>query len=246
MRRLGGFVLICAVLLIGRAVPAGAEFTENTIGCAGSAVVNGDEGSTVDVNADDSSVTLEETAGSADYEGSVATVTHHHFGEINLELGPGAVQVGSWKGANDTNQNAKQGTKDLPSALSNVPPGKYDLNGFHQGDEGRCAGRMTVKVAGSLFSSPISAGASILALLALVAFLVGVLRGKPILGAFAGVLLGLFGALVLVFARVVSSGSVLVVALPIALLVVGAVLAFIRSRAGGGSLDAPGEPPLPA
>jgi hypothetical protein len=248
MRRLGGFLFIVCLLLIGRAVPAGAEFTENTIGCAGSAVVHGDDGSTVSVNADDGEVTLQDTSGSADYDGSVATVTHHHFGEINLAVGPFDVQVADWQGKNDTNQSSKSGTKKLPSAMSNVPPGTYELSGFHQGDEGRCAGRMTLKVAGSIVSSPISAGSVVAALLFLFVFLFGILRGRPILAAVGGLLFGLFGGLDLVFGRVVGSGSILLAVLPPLLLVVGVVLALLRSRAGGGGGDVPAPPegPLPA
>jgi hypothetical protein len=233
------------LLLIGRAAPAAAEFTENDIGCAGSAVVHGDDGSSTSVNADDSTVKLEDTSGNADYTGSVATVTHNHFGEINLEVGPSSIQVGDWgPSKNDSDQSEKSGNKELPSTLSNVPPGKYDLNGFHQGDEGRCAGKMTVEVAGSLFSSPISMATSVFALLALLAFLFGVLRGRPILGAFAGLMLGLFGALDLVFARVLSSGSVVLMVLPLVLLVVGIVLSVLRMRAGRGPVST--EPPVPA
>jgi hypothetical protein len=247
MRRLGGFLLIVCLLLIGRAVPAGAELTENTIGCAGSAVVHGDDGSTVSVDAEDAEVTLQDTSGTADYEGSVATVTHHHFGEINLAVGPFDVQVADWKGKNDTNQSSKSDSYDLPSALSNVPPGTYDLSGFHQGDEGRCAGRMTVKIAGSIVSSPISAASVGLAVLFLVLFLVGILRGKPVLAALGGLLFGLFGGLDLVFARVIASGNIAVVVLPLVLLLAGAVFAVLRSRAGGGGgAGAPPEAPLPA
>jgi hypothetical protein len=243
MGRLGGFVLIvCGLLLFGWAAPAHAEFTENTIGCAGSAVVHGDDGSATSVNADDSSVTLEDTSGNADYTGSVATVTHNHFGEINLEFGPAAIQVGDWgPSKNASNQNSKNGNKDLPSALSNIPPGKYDLNGFHQGDEGRCAGEMTVEVAGSILSSPISLATSVLAALALLLFLFGALRGKPVLGALAGLFLGLFGGLDLVFGRVLSSSSILILILPVALLVVGLVVGFLQ-RPGTPA----GPPPTPA
>lgn len=244
MRRLGGFLVLLALLVIASAAPAAAELTENSIGCKGTAVIHGDDGSTTSVSADDATVTLP-TAGDADYEGSVATVTHNHFGEINLEVGPGTIELGSWKGRNDTDQSSKSGTKQLASALADVPPGRYDVSGFHQGDEGRCAGHLTVEVAGSLFSSPISASSTGLGALALIALVFGVLRGRPILAAFAGLLFGAFAALDLVFARTVGSGSILLLALPLVLLVLGAVVALLRLRSLRSPL--PGDPPpLPA
>lgn len=243
MRRLGGFFLIFGFVAIWSAAPAGAQFTENTIGCKGSAVLTGDDGSTTNVNAEDASVVLP-SSGEAAYDGSVATITHNHFGEINLEVGPATIQLGDWKGKNDTNKDAKSGTKELPSALGDVPPGKYDVNGFHQGDEGRCAGKMTVEIAGSLLSNPISAGSTGIGALALLAFLFGALRGRPILGAVAGLFLGLFGALDLVFAKVLSSGSVLLLVLPVALLVVGLVVGLLQRP--GTDLGPPPTPPTPA
>lgn len=242
MRRLGGFVLICCLTtLVGVAssVPAGAELTENTIGCAGSAVITDDDGATTSVDAEDDSVTLAGN-GSAAYVGSVATVTHNHVGEINLEVGPASIQLGSWESENDGDENEKRGTKELPSAIGDVPPGKYDVNGFHQGDEGRCAGHVTVEITGSILASPISAASVGLGLLALLAFLFGALRGRPFLAAIAGLFLGLFGGLDLVFAGVLSSSSVLLLVLPVALLVVGVVVGLLQ-RPG----TATGPPPMP-
>ena len=241
MRRLGGFVLIlCLFGVLGNA-PAGAELTENTIGCEGSAVITGGDGETTTVDANDDEVTVPKD-GEAAWEGSVATVTHNHSGKINLEVGPANVELGSWSSPNDDDESSRRGTKELSSALGDVPPGKYDVSGFHQGDEGRCAGHVTVNVSGSIVSSPISAASLAVAALALIAFAFGILRGRPILAAFAGLLLGAFGALDLVFAGVLSSGSVLLPILPLALLLVGAVLGVVRLRAGRAPVP-PGAPP---
>jgi hypothetical protein len=238
MRRLGGFLLIVGLVLIGVAAPAHAELTENTIGCAGSAVVRGDDGSSTSVNAEDASVTLSDTSGEADYEGSVQTITHNHSGEIRLEVGLGALKVATWESENDGDEASKSGVKVLPSETSNVPPGKYELTGFHEGDEGRCAGKMTVEVTGSILSNPISAGTVGLAVLFLLVFLFGIARGRPILAGAGGLLFGFFGGLDLVFARAMGSGSVLLVVLPVVLLVLGVVVAFLIRRAGSGP-DAP-------
>ncbi len=220
--------------------PASAEFTENSIGCAGSAVIEGDAGST-SVDAADKSVVLP-VSGDAAYEGSVETITHNHFGEINLAVGPAAIQLGSWKSKNDSDLGSKSGTKELPAALADVPPGKYEVSGFHQGDEGRCAGRMTIEVPGSILSSPISAASTGIAVVALIALLIGALRGKPLLAGFAGFFAGLFGGLDLVFARVVGSDSILLAILPVLLLVAGVIVGFMTRGAGARGA---GVPPAP-
>lgn len=238
MRRLGGFVLIGLLATLLSAGPAGAELTENTIGCAGSAVVTGDDGTTTEVDAEDASVVLPGN-GEAAYQGSVSTVTHNHFGKINLEVGPTTIAIADWSSANEGGEDTKRGTKELPSAVGDLPPGKYDLTGFHQGDEGRCAGRMTVEITGSILASPISAASVGIGVLALLAFLFGALRGKPVLGAIAGLFLGLFGGLDLVFAKVISSSSVLLLVLPVVLLVVGIVVGMLQ-RPG----TATGPPPV--
>jgi hypothetical protein len=226
-------VVVAVLVLLGGAAPAAAEFTTNEIGCAGSAVITGDDGSTVTVDAADAKATVP-SGGSAAYQGSVGTVTHHHSGSIDVAVGPASVELGSWSSANDGNESTKAGTKELPAALGDLPPGKYELTGSHQGDEGRCAGRMTLEVAGSIVGSPISAGTSVLALIGLALLVLGVVRGSPVLGLFGGLLFGLFGGMDLVFLRAVGSGSILLVVLPILLAVVGVAAGFLRLRTGGG------------
>ena len=78
-------------------------------------------------------------------------------------------------------------------------------------------------------------------------------RGRPILGAFSGLLFGFFGGLALVFAKVITSGNVMVLALPLVFLVVGLVLGLTgplgrgraRSGAGLGPVGMPPSPPPP-
>ena len=235
--------MLTLVLVVAPVGPAGAELTENTIGCAGSAVVTDEDGGTTSVDAEDDTATLA-GSGSAEYVGTVSTITHDHFGEINLEVGPASIEIGSWESANDDDESEKRGTKELPDAIGDVPPGKYDVNGFHQGDEGRCAGHVTVEITGSIFASPISAASVVLGALFVLLFLFGALRGRPVLAAVAGLLAGLFGGLDLVFARVLSSGSVLLLVLPAVLLVVGVVVGLLQRP--GTALGPPPAAPPPA
>lgn len=154
-----GLVAAIAVLLV--AAPASAEFDDNTIGCAGSAVITDDDGETVTVDASDSKVTVP-TSGTARWEGSIDTVTHNHFGVVNLEIGPTSVELGSWGvSENADDEDRARGTKQLPSTLGGVPPGLYAVSGFHQGDEGRCSGAVTVEVEGNPLTHPAGAGAAV-------------------------------------------------------------------------------------
>jgi hypothetical protein len=220
---------ILASLAIG-ATPAGAELTTNEIGCAGSAVITTDDGEQVTVNAEDDTVSLPAGAREAVWQGSVATVTHDHSGQIEVAVGPTNIQVGSWSSPNAGNAPDANGTKKLPSALDNLPPGKYEVSGFHEGKEGRCEGRATIEVDGSIVGSPISAVSVVLAVVGLLLLLAFGLLGKPALAALGGLLFGLFGGLDLVFLKALGSGSILLVVLPILFLVVGLALGLARSR----------------
>ena len=149
------------LMVVLLAAPAGAEFDDNSIGCSGSAVITDDDGETTTINADDSKVTVP-TSGSAAWEGSIGTVTHNHFGVVNLEVGPTSIELGGWGvSENDDDEDRASGTKELPSMLGGVPPGLYAVSGFHQGDEGRCSGAVTVEVEGNPLTHPAGAGAAV-------------------------------------------------------------------------------------
>lgn len=210
--------------------PAAAEFTENEIGCAGSARITSDDGKTYDIDATDKTAVVPRE-GSAAWDGTVSTVTHDHSGEIAIQIGPVKQKIDDWgPSPNDGDEPSKSDVKEIPSFFAQVPSGKYELSGFHQGNEGRCAGKITVEIDGGPFDTPIGLGTAALSVLGLAGFLLGVVRGSAVLGAIGGLLLGLFGTLELVFMKVFSSGTPLFLVLPVALLVVGAVLGTVRGR----------------
>ncbi|MDQ1445633.1 MAG: hypothetical protein QOI20_2097 [Acidimicrobiaceae bacterium] len=150
------FVSVAALLigligcfLVVTAAPAAAVFTENQIGCQGSAVITADDGKTTSVDAKDASVKLP-GSGAAKWSGAITTTTHNHSGEVKLKLAVFDIGLGSWgPSKNAGNASTASGTKKIPSALKQVPVGKYVLSGFHRGDEGGCAGHMTVELDGS-------------------------------------------------------------------------------------------------
>lgn len=238
-RRLAGCSAAGIAIALCAATPASAEFTENTIGCAGSAVVTSDDGETYEVDATDSTVEVPRS-GSAEWEGSIQTVTHDHSGEIRLDVGFLSVTVGDWGPSENANdESSATGVEKLPTILEQVPAGTYDVSGFHEGDEGRCAGKVTVEVDGSPFDTIAGVANAILtlvtaALLVLAMFAVAgkdAVRGRPVLGAIAGLFFGLFAGLELMFLGVISSGSPLVTILPLVFLIVG-VLAGLAAPFG--------------
>jgi hypothetical protein len=155
LQRLGvAFGVLFATLLL-TAAPAAAKFTENKIGCKGSAVITDDQGKTTSITAEDDDVKVP-TKGSAAWEGAVTTTTHNHFGEVKLKLGFIKIALGDWgKSSNANDNNSAKGVKKIPSAVEQLPAGKYVVEGFHQGDEGRCAGKVTVELDASATSNPV-------------------------------------------------------------------------------------------
>jgi hypothetical protein len=140
------------------APPAAAEFTENTVGCAGSAVIESSDG-TFNVSAEDSVAEVPRD-GTANWEGSLTTATHNHSGQITLRLGPVGIELGDWSSENEDDETSANGVEELPSELSLAPPGRYRVEGFHEGDEGRCAGHVDVEVAGNPLTTPVGAAAA--------------------------------------------------------------------------------------
>ena len=158
MRRLLLVAAAAAVGLLVCAQPVAAEFTENTVGCQGRATVRGKDGKTYLVDARDKTVKAPRE-GTANWAGAVTTTTHDHSGVVRLKLGPLNITLGKWgPSKNANNENAKAGVKDIPEAVKWVPPGKYEVNGHHQGKEGRCAGKVTVELEGNPLGTPVGAG----------------------------------------------------------------------------------------
>lgn len=151
---------LAALVFLGWASPAGAVFEQNTIGCAGSAVITDPDGATYDVDAEDVAVDVPRE-GTAAYEGSIDVTTHNHVGAVDLDLGGQiSVEMGSWgPSRNDGDETTDSGTKVLPDVLKIVPPGSYDVHGFHRGDEGLCVGSVRVNLLGSPLSDPIGIAA---------------------------------------------------------------------------------------
>jgi len=156
---------VAAAALVASSSPAGAVFTTNTVGCSGSAVITSPDGETYEGDARDVSVEVPRE-GVAAWEGSINPVTHNHFGEVNLAVGPLDVQLGKWGPSENADDEASSsGTKEIPTIMQYALPGEYVVSGFHQGDEGGCSGFVVVAVDVSPFSTPTGVGALVFTVL---------------------------------------------------------------------------------
>lgn len=143
------------------AAPAGASFDDNTIGCDGAAALTADDGKQTTVRASDDEVAVPRS-GTAAWQGSIATVTHNHRGAVDLALGPFSIQLDQWGPSRNVKDEASAtGTKEIPSAVGSIPPGRYVVSGFHEGDEGRCSGSVIVVIEGSPLTNPAGAVAAL-------------------------------------------------------------------------------------
>ncbi len=144
---------LAVVTALAWCAPAGAVFDDNTVGCAGHATITGNDAKTYEADANDSTIKVPQE-GTVAWQGSVQTITHDHAGEITVSVGPFDFTVDSWgPSKNDSNEPSKSGTRDMPSAIKNLPPGSYEISGHHKGNEGGCSGHATIEVQGSILGN---------------------------------------------------------------------------------------------
>lgn len=135
--------LIVCSFFVAASTPALAVFSENDIGCAGSAVITDPDGKTYNIDAEDTRVTIPRE-GSASWEGSTAGPVHNHSGEIFLDFDLFDVGIDSWGSPNDGDDTEAAGVANMPQELKWAPPGIYTVAGSHSGDEGSCSGRVEI------------------------------------------------------------------------------------------------------
>ncbi|MGH2808990.1 MAG: hypothetical protein ACRDKT_17135 [Actinomycetota bacterium] len=139
------FLAVAFALALGGT--AQARFTQNEIGCAGRATITSPGGGRVTVRATDTTATVPRQ-GSVAWQGSTKQVSKNHSGSITVRIGPGNVPVADWGDPNDKGQTKKAGTRPMPAAFADVPPGIYLVSGKHTGDTGSCAGEIEVTITG--------------------------------------------------------------------------------------------------
>jgi hypothetical protein len=221
----GAFTLAVAASVVSWTSPAGATINPpNKIGCAGSAVITKTNGVVVTINANQKTVHVPRTASKpVTYSGSVTTITHNHHGFVAVVLGPFKIHFYNWAGKNANNKSSDSGARKYPTALKDVPPGEYHVVGGHFAPEGSCTGSMTIIVDGS----PLSNIAGIVALAGTIVFgllFLFALFGHPAVGVMAGLVLGVFALADLMLWKVAYPTTVLLIALPVAGIVVGLLL----------------------
>jgi hypothetical protein len=221
----GAFVVAAAASVVSWTGPAGATINPpNKIGCAGQAVITKTNGTVVTINATQKTAHVPRKASKpVTYSGSVTTITHNHHGFVAVVLGPFKIHFYSWSGKNASNKSSDSGTRKYPTGLKDVPPGKYRVTGGHFAPEGSCTGSMTIIIDGS----PLSNVAGVVALVGTIVFAVLTLLalfGKPVLGVFAGLVLGLFLVVDLMLWKVSYPTTLLLFGLPVGGIVVGLLL----------------------
>lgn len=154
-------VLAVSSIILLAAPAAFAALEENTLGCAGTAVITSDGGEATTIDAADLSATLPR-AGDAAWTASTAQLSKNHEGSVALEFGLFSYEIATWTSANDNNVTATNGvhTYDVPDW---IPPFSVRLVGEHvaAGDPsvgapaGTCSGYIDVSLAGDVFDSPV-------------------------------------------------------------------------------------------
>ena len=147
-----------------------------------------------------------------------------HHGSVAVELGPFKFKFYSWGvSKNADNKTSNSGTRKYPTAIKDVPPGEYRVQGGHFSPQGNCTGEMTLIVDGSPLSNPAGIVALVGSIVFGLMFLLSLL-GKPVLGFIGGLLLGLFLVADLMLWKVTYPTTPLLFGLPIAGLVLGVAL----------------------
>ncbi len=161
-------------------------------------------------------------------------------GEVEVDIaGIGSAEIDSW-GRNSSVRYANEGEHDydVPDVLLNV---RVKLRGAHrEAPEGSrafeevCHGSVYVQVQAGLFENPLT----LAAIASFVVFGAGLVSAGPRLGIVCGLLFGLSVAVLLLTTGVIPLDSVLLVALPVLFLLVGAGLAAV-ARFQRGRLENP-------
>lgn len=236
----GSRILLAAVvaLVAGWASPAGAVVADNPIGCRATAAVEGTAGKGTFVDARDVEARLPRR-GTVDWTAAVAAPAHQASGNLRARIGLWDVVVASWGPTpNGSDLVAQQDATPLPELLRYLPPGRYRVRGAHRSAEGRCTGALTVVVSGSTLTTRLTVGAALAAAAFALATLrcgrrrPGRARGRPVLGAVAGLCFGATSAVVLLSTYLVASDSRLLWAVPVLGVVAGLALGVTAPFAG--------------
>lgn len=223
------WILALVIALLWLPLPAGADIQGP---CDGSVTIDGVAyGPQNDTPANP--IVVPNTEGLvAAWEGSTGPVITDHTGHLDLVIGPGSVRLADWAGENADREVSASGTYSVDEAFALLPidvVGLYELTGSHAGNGGSCTGSVMVLIEGNPLGTPIGLVALIGLLLALVG--IGLARrlgsgaGRMVLGAIAGLLAGVFAAVLLQQYGIRPLDNLSVLGIPLVMLVLGIILA---------------------
>lgn len=218
-------VVVASAAALRQAPPAGGEVPTNPIGCQAEVTVTTPEKAVYRLDAADRAVRIARD-GEYSWRGAVGSPTHNQSGAVALRIAWFEVNLVKWRSTNVRDETSHRSSGRLPAYISYLPRGTYTVVGSHSADEGSCRGRTDVVLGGGPFSSvggtAALAGSALYTVLFLLAGRRFGRRGRPVLGAVAGLLLGFLLAVDLLMLSVIPSGSSLFAVLP-ALFLAGGV-----------------------
>jgi len=224
---IGATTLLLTLLL---AAPASAEITEGP--CTGSATFKS-TGAVLDAARPRGDVMEVPPKDDVSYEGSEhrpqLTDPEPDGGGITVALPLGSWTVARWGGEGIETTASGTYSYEVPDYVPRGTGG-IEVTGRHVHGPIKCAGVVTVRLAGSPGAAALVAAAiTVISLLGLVGAgfrtAVGIFAGRPILGLLAGFLAGLFGGVSLFLYGTVPLASPLLWLLPLAGIVLGLGLA---------------------
>lgn len=177
------------------------------------------------------------------WEGSVPAANTNFEGEVEIRIGPAWVEVADWgfpdhDGTNADDVRIDSGTYRMRDFWDVVPRdlvhGLYEARAVHSAAGVDCEAHVFVKFEGNAFESPVAIAGIVLLLVFLFLLVfagrqrlgaVGFFSGRPIVAVLAAVFLGLMIALLLQQFCVWPLDPVSVIYLPLALILIGLVIA---------------------
>ena len=170
------------------------------------------------------------------YSGSVGFENKNHSGEAKVQVGPFAIKLGDWGGANaeDTRsvENKVYQLDDFRDKLPIWIPGVWKVTATHSASGGECSGFAMVKLDGNPLSNPV--GLVVLVGLLGTAFwaVMAIIGGRKVSSVIAALIFGLFLSLALMMWSVRPLDTLTTAVIPIALAVLAGVIATLTGPRG--------------
>jgi hypothetical protein len=170
------------------------------------------------------------------YSGSVGFENMNHSGSVKVQVGPFAITVGDWAGANpEDTRSVTNKIYELDDFRSKLPiwiPGVWKVTASHSASGGECSGFAMIKLEGN----PLANAVGWVVLIGLLGTgfwgVMSLIGGKTASSAVAGLLFGIFLALALMMWKVRPLDTLTTVIVPVALAVIAGLVAAFTGPKG--------------